>query len=426
VQTYPNSLYAATVDSYLEQPQLTGEVRCDVCVVGGGFTGVSTALHLAQRGYKVVLVEAHKIGWGASGRNGGQLGPGQAITQPEVVSKYGHDQARLLWEIADSGKELVKSLISENEIDCHYIPGNMACAVTQADLDDFKVHVDYVEQRYGYQHQSIYERSEIQAIAGTSCYAGGMLDVSAGHLHPLRYVLGLARAALSAGAMIYENTEVTEIRQGAKAQIITNEGRVIADYVVLGCNGYLGRLAPKIASQILPADNYQIATAPLSDELQQKLITNNACLWDTSRQVYYYRKTHDGRLIFGGGVGHPGCERDDLEAVVRKHLVKVYPELSEIQIDYAWTGTFANTRKKLPSFGRLAPNILYAHGYTGHGIGLGTMAGQIMAECIAGTAERFDLMSSIPTRRFPGAGLFNTQVLSLGFLYIWLADKLRG
>lgn len=423
--SYPDSLYAATAESDLELQHLVGETHYDVCVVGGGFTGVSSALHLAQHGYRVVLLEADKIGWGASGRNGGQVGSAQVDTQPDLARRYGHDQARLLWEIADGGKELVKRLIREHGIDCQYTPGHMGCAVTQADLDAFKAHAEYVEQHYGYQHYTIHEKSKVRSIAGHNRYTGGMFDESAGHLHPLNYVLGLARAAIAAGATIHENTRVLDIRPDSPAQINTAEGHVTADYVVLGCNGYLNGLAPKITSEILPADNYQIATAPLDDKLEQAILTNNACLWDTYHQVYYYRKTHDGRLIFGGGVGHPGREPADIAAVVRRHMLKIYPQLSEVSIDYAWSGTFANTMNKLPSFGRLAPNILYAHGYTGHGIALSTMAGQILAECIAGTAERFDFLSSIPKRRFPGGGLLHGPILSLGFLYIWLADKLR-
>lgn len=423
--SYPKSLYAATAGPEVASQSFSDGARYDVCVIGGGFTGTSAALHLAQRGYNVVLLEAEKIGWGASGRNGGQLASAQVDTQPVLAKRYGSDRARFLWDIADGGKNLVKRLISEHQIDCHFTAGNMGCAVTQADLDHFKEHVGFVEEHYGYQHYTIHEKPQIQSIAGHDRYIGGMLDESAGHLHPLNYVLGLARAAISAGATLHENARVLDIRPGSPVQITTAEGRITADNVVLGCNGYLKGLAPKIKSEILPADNYQIATAPLDASVQQSILTNNACLWDTYHQVYYYRKTHDGRLLFGGGVGHPGREPADLASVVRRHMVKLYPGLSDAPIDYAWSGTFANTLSKVPSFGRLAKNIFYAHGYTGHGVALATMAGQVLGDAVAGSAERFDTLSAIPQRRFPGGGYFNSAILSLGFLYIRFSDRFR-
>ena len=198
-----------------------------------------------------------------------------------------------------------------------------------------------------------------------------------------------------------------------------------ARFVLLGCNGYLGGLAPQIAARILPADNYQLATAPLPADLAAGIITNDGCLWDTYRQVYYYRKTPDGRLIFGGGLGYPGREPRDMAAVVRRHMLKVYPQLTDVAIDYAWGGTLANTLSRLPDLGRLAPNLFYAQGYTGHGVALATLAGQILAELVAGTAERFDVLAAIPQRSFPGGPVLRGPVLTLGFLYVWLADRLR-
>ncbi len=423
--SYPNSVYAATAAPFLKRPSLADEVSHDVCVVGGGFTGLSTALHLATRGYSVALLEAEKVGWGASGRNGGQLGVAQVDLQPDLMKLYGHDSARKLWDIADEARILVKNLINDNGIDCDFRDGNLGCAVTQSDFDEFKVHADFVEKNYNYQNYGVLEASELADTVGYGGYCGGLLDMSAGHLHPLNYVLGLARAAMEAGVAIYENSRVQSIQKGDKASAQTDKGNVIADFVVLGCNGYLGRLAPKISSEILPADNYQIATAPLDQETVHSILTNNTAAWDTSKQVYYYRKTPDGRLIFGGGVGYPGHEPIDIAEQVRHHLCNIYPQLASVQIDYAWTGTFAATRNRLPCFGRLAPNVLYAHGYTGHGVGLATMAGRIMADCVAGTAERFDFLSAMPRRRFPGDGRFNYPILTLGFFYIWLMDKIR-
>ena len=423
--TYPDSLYAATAAPALEAPTLAGEVACDVCVIGGGYTGLSAALHLAERGYDTVLLEARQVGWGASGRNGGQLGAAQVDSQPDLARRYGPERARLLWQIADDGKELVKTLIRRHAIDCDFVTGHLGCAVKPADLDRKKAHVDFVARHYGYPHYRITDKAELEEISGNRCYQGGMFDASAGHLHPLNLALGLARAAVAAGARIFEGAPVEAIVPGDPVTARTAGGRVTARFILLGCNGYLGKLAPEIAPRILPADNYQLATAPLPAELAAEIITNDACLWDTHRQVYYYRKLPDRRLIFGGGLGYPGREPQDMAAVVRRHMLKIYPQLSGLAIDYAWGGTFANTMSRLPDLGRLAPNVFYAQGYTGHGVALATMAGQILAELTAGTAERFDVLAAIPQRRFPGGPLLRGPVLTLGFLYVWLMDRLR-
>jgi gamma-glutamylputrescine oxidase len=423
--SYPDSLYAATAAPALTAPTLAGDVTCDVCVIGGGYTGLSAALHLAERGYDTVLLEARRVGWGASGRNGGQLGAAQVDTQPDLVQRYGPERARLLWQVAADGKALVKRLIGSHGIDCDFVTGHQACAVKPADLDHMKAHVEFVSRDYGYPHYRILDKAELEAVSGARCYVGGMFDASAGHLHPLNLALGLARAAADAGARIFERSPVEEIAGGDPAMARTAEGRVTARFVVLGCNGYLGKLAPEIAPRILPADNYQLATAPLPADLAARIIANNVCLWDTHRQVYYYRKSPDGRLIFGGGLGYPGREPKDLAAVVRRHMLKIYPQLSAIPIDYAWGGTFANTMSRLPDVGRLAPNVFYAQGYTGHGVALAAITGQILAEVVAGTAERFDLLAAIPQRRFPGGPALRAPVLTLGFVYVWLMDRLR-
>ncbi|MEM7224089.1 MAG: FAD-binding oxidoreductase [Pseudomonadota bacterium] len=422
---YPNSYYAASAAPSLEAPQLAGDLTCDVCVVGGGYTGLSAALHLAERGYEVVLLEAKRVGWGASGRNGGQLGAAQVDMQPELVRRYGPERARALWQIAADGKDLVKRLIEKHGIDCAFTTGHMGCAVKPADLARFEAHADFVAEHYGYRHYRVVGRDETAALSGTGRYQGALFDASAGHLHPLNLALGLARAAMAAGARIFEASPVEEFRPGDPVTVKTERGQIRAHFLLLGCNGYLGRLVPEIAGHILPAENYQLATAPLPEGLAEGVITNNACLWDTHHQVYYYRKSPEGRLIFGGGVGYAGSAPKDMTAVVRRHMLKIYPQLAAVPIDYAWGGTFANTLSRVPDLGRLAPNVFYAQGYTGHGVALATAAGQILADLVAGTAERFDLLAAIPQRDFPGGAVLRVPVLTLGFLYIWLMDRLR-
>jgi gamma-glutamylputrescine oxidase len=246
----------------------------------------------------------------------------------------------------------------------------------------------------------------------------------------LNFSLGLAEAAARAGAVLHEASTATEIVCGESlgdgVEVKTASGCVRARYVVIGCNGYLGKLSPKIAANAIAVDNYQLATAPLSEDLWARIITNGACLWDTHFQVYYYSLSPDKRLIFGGGVGYPGREPSDLNSVVRKHMLKVYPQLADVGIDYAWSGAFCATLSRLPDFGRLGDNVFYAQGYTGHGLGLATLGGQLLAEVVAGTAERFDVFAGIPQRKYLGGAMLRSPTLALGFFYIWLRDRLRS
>jgi len=429
-QPHPHSYWAATANPSPEYLPLEGDRSCDVCVIGGGYTGLSAALHLAERGYDVVLLEAQRVGWGASGRNGGQLGSGHAKLQPTLVEKFGADTARALWQLAEDAKALVKRLIDEHRIDCSYTPGNTACAVTASDFDYLREHVEIVTRDYGYTAYETYDRAQIAAISGSSCYAGGANDPTAGHLHPLNLSLGLAEAAVRAGAALHEVSAATQIKggesPGAPLEVQTAAGRVSARYVAIGCNAYLGRLVPKLAATAISADNYQLATAPLAEDRRAELITNGSCLWDMHFQVYYYALSPDGRLIFGGGVGYPGREPSDMKSVVRKHMLKIYPQLADVEIDYAWGGTFSNTLSRLPDLGRLSDNVFYAQGYTGHGVALATLGGQLIAEVIAGTAERFDVLAHIPQPKYPGGAMLRAPTLALGFFYLWLRDWLRA
>ncbi len=425
----PPSYWAATANPARAHPPLEGDRSCDVCVIGGGYTGLSAALHLAERGYEVVLLEAQRVGWGASGRNGGQLGSGHAKLQPALVEKFGTDTARALWDLAEDAKALVKRLIDEHAIDCDYASGNTACAVTPADFDSLREHVEIAARDYGYRAYQIYDRTEIAAISGSARYAGGANDPTGGHLHPLNLSLGIAGAAARAGATLHEATAATGIHggqsPGAPVEVNTAVGRVRARYVAVACNAYVGELAPQLAATAICADNYQLATAPLPEDRRAELITNGSCIWDTHFQVYYYSLSPDGRLIFGGGVGHPGREPKEMKSVVRKHMLKIYPQLADVKIDYAWGGTFSMTLSRLPDFGRLSDNVFYAQGYTGHGLGLATLGGQLIADVVAGTAERFDVLAGIPQPKVPGGALLRGPIRALGFFHLWLRDRLR-
>ncbi|MGO1120487.1 NAD(P)/FAD-dependent oxidoreductase [Rhodovibrionaceae bacterium A322] len=423
---YPDSLYAATAAPALDAPKLDGEESCDVCIIGGGYSGLSAALHLSRRGYSVILLEAAQVGFGASGRNGGQLGSAHTVLQPDLAKEYGTDHARALWDLTEDAKALVKQLIADEGIDCAYQDGNLGCAVTQGDVKHLAAHADMVARDYGYQAYDLFDRQKVTEVIGSPVYAGGLYDPTGGHLHPLNLSLGLARAAQKAGARIFEQSFVRQAHHDKKVLVKTGGGQVTADYLLYCCNGYLGHLASEIAPRILPADNYQIATEPLPDSLADSLLTNGTAAWDMHNQVYYYRLTQDRRLIFGGGVGLPGRVPDNLDAIVRDHMLKVYPQLTEVRIDYAWSGTFCNTRNKLPDFGRLADNVFYVQGYTGHGVALANLGGQLLAEVVDNTAGRFDVLASLNKKNFPGGRGFRLPVLALGLLYVNLLDKLNS
>ncbi len=421
---YPETYYSATAKGLKERPPLAESLDCDVCVVGGGFTGLSAALHLAERGYDVALLEAQRIGWGASGRNGGQLGSGQRKAPDEIAQLMGPDDARRLWELAEAAKALVKSLIDRHGIDCDLKPGIMACAYKPEHVDKLKHHVELLSHDYGYDQISFLDRRAVAERLGSDIYHGGQLDMGAGHLHPLNYALGLAEAAVAAGARLFEATPAERIEPGERPAVVTPAGTVRARHLVIACNGYLGRLEPRIAGNIMPINNYVLATEPLGEAGARALIRDDVAVCDTKFVLDYYRLSADHRLLFGGGETYSSRFPADIKGFVRKYMLRVFPQLAEARIDYAWGGTLAITMNRLPDFGRLDGNLFYAQGFSGHGLALTSLAGQLIAEAVAGTAERFDVFARMPQQRFPGGTLLRWPGLVAGMLYYSLRDKL--
>ena len=428
VPQHTNSYYAATANDARDRPALSGETRADVCVVGGGFTGLSAALHLAERGYEVVLLEAERLGWGASGRNGGQLNSGQRVGQTALEALVGLEAARRLWDLAEEAKATVRQRVARHAIQCDLKAGNLLCAYKPGEAEGLARLADRLREVYGYDQDRAVSKAEMSEMLGTTRYHGGRLDMGAGHLHPLNYALGLARAAEDAGARLYEASRATRIESAsgasAKTLVRTAAGRVTADYLVLGCNGYLERLEPRIAGRIMPINNYVLATAPLGEEGARALIRDDVCVTDTKFVVDYYRLSADKRLLFGGGETYSRRFPADMKGLVRRYMLRVYPQLAETPIDYAWGGTLAITMNRLPAFGRLEPNTFYAQGYSGQGVALTSLAGKLIAEAVAGTAERFDVMARLPQRDFPGGTLLRWPGLVAGMLYYSLRDKL--
>jgi len=424
VSTYVESYYSATAKGAKERPALRGDTTCDVCVIGGGYTGLSAALHLAEKDYDVVLLESERAGWGASGRNGGQLGSGQRKGQDELVSLFGREEAQRLWDLAEESKALVKDLIRQHEIDCDLKPGLLCCAHKPAHEAELAEYAELLRRDYGYAHVRPVSRQEMSGMLGSTVYHGGILDSDAGHLHPLNYALGLANACEAAGVRLYENTPASGISSGAQTTVRTAGGVVKSRHIVIACNGYLGRLEPRIAGTIMPINNFVLATEPLGEEGARALIRDDVGVFDTKFVVDYYRLSADQRLLFGGGETYRQSFPKDIAGFVRKCMLRVYPQLADTRIDYAWGGTLAVTLNRLPAIGRLDGEIYYAQGFSGHGVALTSVAGKVIAEAIAGTAERFDVFARIPKPKFPGGTLLRWPGLVLGMFYYSLRDKL--
>jgi len=424
LEHHVNTYYAASANPCPEFRRLEGSERCDVAVIGAGFTGLSAALNLAERGYSVVLLEANRVGWGASGRNGGQVGSGQRKDVEELEKQLGVGVARQLWDLAEDAKQVVKERIARHQIACDFTPGQLTAASKFGDAEALKAHVEHMVGRYDYTHARFVPLNEFADMLGTRIYHGGMLDESCGHLHPLNYALGLAEAAQSAGARIFENSPVQVYTRGAPAELTLPTGTVQADYVVLACNAHLEQLEPRIAGKIMPINNFILATEPLGRDRARALIRDNVCVHDTLFVINYFRLSADHRLLFGGGETYRRRFPSDLKSFVRKYMLRVYPQLADTRIDYAWGGSLAITLNRLPHFGRLEPNVFFAQGYSGHGIALASLAGELMAEAIAGTAERFDVMAQLKIPTFPGGTLLRWPGLVMGMLYYALRDKL--
>ncbi len=421
--TYPQSWYAATADFLPEQKALRGETQADVCVVGAGFTGLSTALHLAERGFNVVVLDAHRVGFGASGRNGGQLGSGQRMEQDGLEKLVGRDDAHKLWLLAEEAKRVTKGLIEKHQIDCYLKPGIAHTGLSRADMSHEHAYVEKLQLEYGYDQISALSTEEMQEICPSPAYFGGSLDMGAAHLHPLSYVLGLGRAALAAGVRIFEKSHVHNIQHGTKPVVQTDRGRVVCDHVVLAGNGYLSGLERKVAARVMPINNFIIATEPLGDEAQ-KVLTRDIAVADSKFVVNYFRLSHDGRLLFGGGETYGLKFPRDIAAQVRAPLRKIFPHLRNVRIDYAWGGTLAITMKRMPYMARVAPNVLSSSGYSGHGVGTATHAGLLMAQAIAGNAEGFDTLSRVPATRFPGGAFTRAPLMAMAMTWYKMRDHL--
>lgn len=423
-EQHPDSYYAATANPIPDYPVLEGEHTADVCVVGAGLTGTSCALELAKRGYRVVVLEANRVAWGASGRSGGQMIFGYSCGEDTLNALIGPADARTLWDMSLEAIDLVRERVREHAIDCDLAPGHLHAALKPRQMRTLEGWCATLEDRYGYPSLELWDRDRIRSTVASDRYIGGLYDANSGHLHPLNYTLGLVSAADRAGAVFFEGSCATGVSSGPQPVVSTGTGSVKCRYVVLGGNAYLGPLYPRLAARIMPVGTYIGASEPLGRERAQALISGNIAVADTNFVLDYFRLSSDYRMLFGGRVSYSTVVPPNLAAAMQRRMLKVFPQLDGVGMEYAWGGYVGITRNRAPDFGRINDNIFYAQGFSGHGIALTGLAGKLMAEAVAGSAERFDLFGRIPHRDFPGGTLLRTPALVLAMAWYRLRDLL--
>ncbi len=422
---YEDSWYHATARGLQTWPALEERVSADVCVIGAGYTGLSAAMELAASGLTVVVLESHRVGSGASGRNGGVLGMGQRKDQLELESWLGAETAEKLWRIACDANQLVRDRIRDHDIDCDLKDGELTVAHRPRYRQQLWDYADFLETRYGYTDHRKVSREECRALLGVDCFHGGYIDYRAGHIHPLNLALGLARAATGLGADLYEQSRVTGYTRHSddRVEVTTARGGVEARFLVIACNGYLGDLDATIDHYQMPINNFVLATEPLGKERAESINTENLAVVDTRFVVNYFHHSPDHRLIFGGGENYSSRFPADIKAFVRRKMLEIYPDLDDVNIDYAWGGTLAITLRRMPHFGRRGKNVYWAQGYSGHGIAMANMGGKLVAEAITGESEGFDLFAGLHHFPFPGGRWLRWPGLVAGMLYYSLLDR---
>jgi gamma-glutamylputrescine oxidase len=419
------SYYAASAHAAPARPTLEGAVECDVCVVGAGIAGCSSALHLAQSGLSVVLLEQHRVSWGASGRSGGQALVGIATGQAKLERLIGPDDARAVWNVSVEALTLMRELIRRYSIDCDWTDGFLYTAVKERHVRELQAELTELRERLDYPSVRYVPREELRGLLATERYLGALYDSNSAHLHPLNYTLGLAGAAELHGVRIFEGTRATTFSPaGAHVQVQTPDGEVRARFLVLCGNVYLGDIAPTLAAKIMAVATYIVATEPLGEERARQLITNNAAVSDMNWVLDYFRRSADNRLLFGGRVNYSGLKSFDAPGATRARMLRVFPRLGDVRIDYAWGGHVDITLNRAPHFGRLAPNVYFLQGFSGHGIALTGIAGKLVAEAISGTAARFDVFARIRHGNFPGGEGLRRPALVLAMLWYRLRDLL--
>ena len=422
-QNHTQSYYAATANEVTDYPALDGNKSVDVCVIGAGFTGVSTALCLAERGYSVAIVEANRVGWGASGRNGGHLINGINGLE-KIHKKYGAGITDMLWKLRWRGNDIIHDRVEKYAIDCDLKSGFVQTASKPrhiADLEEYAALRD--QHNFPYEYE-LWDRDKTRAMLGTDAYTGGFVCYRDGHVHPLNLCIGEARAAHGLGVQIYEQTPVTGIEHGARPIVKTATGHVQADAVVLAGNAY-SLLEPKhLSNLVFPAGSYVIATEPLSEDVVNEINPLDLSVCDSNEIVDYFRLSADKRMLFGGSCNYSGRDPKSIKSYIQPQMLSVYPQLKDVRIDYEWGGMIGIVLNRIPTMGRINNNVYYSQGYSGHGVNVSHIMGEVLSDAIAGTMERFDLFANVKHFRIPGSQWMGNQIIALGMLYYKLKDLL--
>jgi len=420
---HANSWYAASARDKAVRPKLQADLDADVCIIGAGFTGISAAVELCERGYSVVVLEAERIGFGASGRNGGQIVNGYSRDLKTIASRYGPEKAVKLGQMSLEGGQIIRDRVAKYGIECDLVHGGFFAAFTEKQVREMEAHKKHWES-HGHSGLEMVGKQDVERYVGTDRYAGGMIDRLGGHIHPLNLVLGEAAAVEGLGGRIFEQSRVTGVEQGERPVVKTAEGCVRAAYVLVCGNAYLSPLLPEIHGRMMPVSSQVMATEPLDAGVIERLLPANYCVEDANYILDYYRRTSDNRLLYGGGIGYGGHDPKDLTAVIRPNMLKTFPQLKDVRIDYAWSGNFALTLTRIPHMGRVSDKIYFSHGDSGHGVTTTHLLGKILGEAVAGHAERFDVWASLPNLAFPGGQTFRVPLTVLGAWWYGLRDRL--
>ncbi|GAB4357248.1 MAG: FAD-binding oxidoreductase [Oricola sp.] len=420
------SWYEATAGERPEYPALDGDTTCDVAIVGGGFTGLSAAAHLAKAGVNVVLVEQARFGDGASGRNGGQMGTGQRAWPEEQEEEIGFERAKALFDLAEEAKRHLLDFAAEHDIDIDYRPGQLSVIHKKRYIPDYWRHADVMAERFGYPHIRFMEREETAERVGSTFFHGGIRDTGTGHIHPLRLVIGTARAAARYGAHLHENTKVNGINEaGGKVKLTTATGRITAERVLLAVNAYgNGGLEPVSAAHVMPIRSFIGATAPLSDAMNKKIIPGGESIDDSRFVVRYFRKYGDNRLLFGGREAYTADNPRDITTHIRKQIAEVYPELADVEITHAWGGSVGITLPRQPFVREVMPGVTAAGGFSGHGVMLSNFTGKLYAEAVTGNRDRLALFRDLNVPAFPGGRRFRKPMLTLALTWYAMLDRI--
>lgn len=421
---HTGSYYAASANPSPLRAELSDDQQIDICIVGAGYSGLSTGLHLVEKGYKVAIVEGARVGWGASGRNGGQIVNGLNASLQTIEKRYGQDTATFVAGLVQEGGDIIRERVKTYNIQCDLKEKNIFTGLTKAHMKELEERVR-LWASYGIDHQEVLDKKQLREHINSDLYEGGVIDHSGGHLHPLNLCLGEAAAFEALGGTIFEMSPVVSVDTEAKSPVVhTAKGSITSKTLVLCGNAYLGHVVPALTPRVMPVSTQIMATEPLGKERANDLIPKDACVEDIRYILDYYRLSADSRLLFGGGTVYGGADPDDIEAKLRRNMDKVFPQLKGVKIDYAWSGNFALSFSRVPQMGRIGNNTYYAHGYSGHGVAGSHTFGRILSEAIDGDLSRFDVFNKVPWHPFPGGRMFRVPYSVVGSWWYGLRDRM--